>query len=64
MCFVLLYQLFNTQVEVDFRALYAEVADNLYMTWTSDYANEVLKYADLQGRWQTYLHMNASTVSK
>lgn len=52
------------QVEQDFRALFAEVCDNLYMLWTANYAEEVIKYASLQGKWQTYLHIDTSSLSK
>ena len=51
-------------MELDFRALFADVADNLYMLWTSTYAKEVLKYASLQGKWQSYLHIDPSKMSK
>ena len=34
------------------------------MLWTSTYTNEVLKYASLQGKWQSYLHINPSEMSK
>lgn len=54
------------QVEIDFRALFADVIDNLCMTWTPSYANQVLTYANLQvkGKWQSYLNVNVPPSSK
>lgn len=34
------------------------------MVWTPTYADEVLKYASLQGNWQLYLNVNAPTLRK
>lgn len=52
------------QVELDFRALFPDVSDKLYMVWTVPYVDEVLKYASLQSKWQSYLPIHTAKMGK
>lgn len=57
-------RLFHTpgMVELDFRALFPDVSDKLCMVWTASYADEVLKYASLQSKWQSYLPIHTAKM--
>ncbi|XP_071852236.1 uncharacterized protein [Apostichopus japonicus] len=49
-------------IEMDFRRIYPDVADNLFMQWTPPFVEKVLQYADLQGKWQSYLNVRADRL--
>ncbi|CAB4012109.1 Hypothetical predicted protein, partial [Paramuricea clavata] len=53
-------RLFDTpgMVEIDFRTLYADVAENLFLRLTPPIVEKIISYADTQAeKWTMYLHM-------
>ncbi|KAJ8047463.1 hypothetical protein HOLleu_06467 [Holothuria leucospilota] len=58
-------RLFDTpgMVEVDFRTVFPDVADRLYMQWTLGFSEKVLQYATLQEKWENYLNVNSEAIN-
>jgi hypothetical protein len=51
------------QIEIDFEAIFGEVADTLFLKWTPSFAEKVMAYATSQVNWQSYLHVDMQKVN-
>lgn len=51
------------QIEIDFEAIFGEVADTLFLKWTPAFAEKVMAYATTQANWQSYLHVDMQKVN-
>ena len=46
------------QIEMDFDVLFKDVKDNLFLKWTPSFSERVIEYANGQGNWKEYLHID------
>ncbi len=53
----------SMQIEIDFEAIFGEVADTLFLKWTPSFAEKVMAYATSQVNWQSYLHVDMQKVN-
>ncbi|CAB3977881.1 Hypothetical predicted protein [Paramuricea clavata] len=45
-------------IEMDFDLLFKDVKDNPFLKWTPSFSEKVIKYANRQGNWKEYLHID------